>query len=113
MLFAEKIRLGLFSSVVAMVFVFAAAALLRRFRGVVPTSRHRLWIERVWLGLAALGLFCIWYGYSIVPYRLTISHIRLESAKLPKGAAPIRIVQFSDLHSDRSPRLEPRIPAAI
>jgi Calcineurin-like phosphoesterase len=70
-------------------------------------------MQQVILGLAALGTFCILYGFFIEPYWPEVTHVRIVSSKLAKSSAPIRIVHISDVHSDRRPRLENRLPALI
>jgi predicted MPP superfamily phosphohydrolase len=65
------------------------------------------------LGLAALGTLCIAYGFLIEPYWLEVTHVRIESPRIPKLSRPIRIVHISDIHSEPRPRLEGRLPAVI
>ena len=63
--------------------------------------------------LATLALVCIGHAWFIEPYRLSVSRVEITSAKLPRGTAPIRIVQLSDLHSDPKARLESRLADVI
>jgi hypothetical protein len=77
-----------------------------------PSPRFR-WFRRVVLSLAALGLVCMGYAYFIEPYRLTVTRLRLTSAKFSPGSRPIRIVHLSDLHCDAKVRLEGRIPGEV
>jgi hypothetical protein len=58
-------------------------------------------------------LLCIAYGYFIEPYRLTVSHVKITSPKIPKGFGALKVVHISDIHSDPRPRLEDRLPQAI
>src|SRR5205085_1108160 len=76
-------------------------------------ARWQVWLQRIVLALACVGLLCFAYGYFIEPYRLEVTHVRIESAKLPKGTRPIRLVQISDLHSDPKVRLEERLPEVV
>ncbi len=61
--------------------------------------------------LSLLGLLCILWGIFVEPYRLQTTFITISTPKL--HGASIRIVQISDLHCDRKPRLEPHLPEAI
>lgn len=60
--------------------------------------------------LAVVGLICLVYGWQIEPYRLEITTVRIETDKL---TVPLRVVQISDLHCERTVRLEPMLAAAI
>src|SRR4051812_15221483 len=62
-------------------------------------------------GAAGPDLF--WYAYSVEPYWPEVTHVTIQSVKLPAGTKPIRIVHFSDLHSDGKDRLESRLPALV
>jgi uncharacterized protein len=64
------------------------------------------------LSLAAAGVLCIFYGFFIEPYWLSIEHLEISSAKI-HCTKPIRIVQISDLHCDAKERLEGQLPAVI
>lgn len=115
---AELIRVLVFFS--AVLGIYATAGLMavryvavRFFRKGPPPSRRWMWAFRAFLALAALGVACLAYGRFVEPYWLEVTHLRLESPKLPKGGRPIRIVQVSDLHSDPTPRLEGRLPEVI
>ena len=113
----EDFVLLLFLSAVALVYLLAALALirivLRRMGWIDPPSPAQLWLSRIVFGLAALGCVCFAYGYFIEPYRVSVTHVRLESAKLPRGSRPIRLVHISDLHSDPKVRLEEKLPDVI
>jgi predicted MPP superfamily phosphohydrolase len=65
------------------------------------------------LSLGALGVVCVVYGATVEPYWPEVTRIRLTSAKLPAGHAPVRIVQISDLHSDPKARLEDVVPTLV
>ena len=65
------------------------------------------------LSLAFIGLLCIGYGYFIEPNSLAVSRVEIPTSKLPHGKRAIRLVHFSDLHSDPRPRLEPALVQAI
>jgi predicted MPP superfamily phosphohydrolase len=106
-----------FIAFVAAVFLLAALAviriMLRRFGRLAAPSRAHVLMQRVVLMLALAGLLCIAYGYFIEPYRLSITRVRIETAKLPRGTRPIRLIHISDLHSDPQVRLEERLPGVI
>jgi predicted MPP superfamily phosphohydrolase len=61
-------------------------------------------------GLAIIGILCMVYGYFIEPYRLEITTICIETDKL---RTPLRIVQISDLHCERTERLEQLLVQSI
>lgn len=65
------------------------------------------------VAVALVGLLCLPYAYYVEPFWLQVAHVRLQSGKLPAGAAAIRIVQISDLHCDPVPRLEEKLPGII
>ena len=86
----------------------------KRVRGRVRILRPGLlWFRRIVFGLALAGIFCIAYGWLIEPFWLEVTRVRLESPKLEGATRPIRIVHFSDLHSDPHPRLEERLPDVV
>lgn len=106
-----------FIAFVAAVFLLAAIVvvriMLRRFGRLAAPSRTHVWMQRVVLMLALAGLLCIAYGYFIEPYWLSITRVRVETAKLPRGTRPIRLIHISDLHSDPQVRLEEQLPGVI
>jgi predicted MPP superfamily phosphohydrolase len=122
MLLSEQLRVLLFLAVVlavcvrAAVLVFGVAA--RRFArtpsggGPSGPPKPLRWWDACVLVAAAGGMLCGIYGF-IEPYRVTVTHVRIATSKLARGARPIRIVHVSDLHSDPRPRLEGRLPALI
>jgi len=101
----------LFVTAVAVVYVLAARVVVRlvKRRNVRPISG----IDVAILLLAAIGLLCIAYSYFIEPYRLAVSRIEIHTSKLAPDRRPIRIVHFSDLHTESSARLEDRLVKAI
>jgi predicted MPP superfamily phosphohydrolase len=115
---AENFRVLLFMGFILTVYALAAWVLVRmllqRFGHAAPSKgRYQSWFRRAVLAVAGAGLLCLAYAYFIEPYWLTVSQIRISSAKLPRGAQPLRIVHISDIHSDPKPRLEGRLPQAI
>src|SRR6266850_1675871 len=114
----ENFRVLAFIASIAAVYVLAAGII---FRSVIQKLRHdatplalaKIWFRRVVLALAGLGILCFVYGYFVEPYWLSITHIRVTSAKLPKGAKPVRIIHISDLHCDPKRRLEGRLDQVI
>ena len=106
--------LGVFASVYVLAGGFLVRALYAKLRGRKPAvSRSRVWIRRVVFALAGFGIMCMGYGYFIEPYWLDVTHVRIESHKLPAGSRPIRLVHISDLHCDAQERLEGRLVEAI
>jgi len=61
--------------------------------------------------VAIAGIACACYGYLIEPYNIQINTIRIETDKLKNTS--LRIVQISDLHCDKTPRLEPLLAEFI
>lgn len=104
---------------VTVVYIGSAAILLRgaiRIWQSRPAPKRPRW-RRIWRGtlfsLAAVGVLCFVYAYSIEPYWPEVCRYTVATAKLPKGAGPIRIVQISDTHCDPKVRLEDRLPEII
>ena len=113
MLPSEFIRVALFVGSIVAVYVVAGLSLVRRLRRAPGGTPVRRRIENACLVLAAIGLLCFAYGWRVEPYWPEVTHTRIPLAALPAGAAPIRIALISDVHSDRTPRLETRLPALI
>jgi predicted MPP superfamily phosphohydrolase len=103
--------LYLFVVFVAAVYILAGAVVLRlaRQRKIWPVSVA----DRVILFLAAAGVVCMAYGRLIEPYWLDTSYVEIRSSKIPAGRRPVRIVHFSDLHSEARPRLERELVPAV
>lgn len=115
---SEDTSVLLFLSAIVLVYVLAAGFLVRwalqKFKVIaVSDSRAQRWLGRISVSLAVVGVLCFAYGYFVEPYWLSVSHVKISSAKLPAGTRPIRIVHISDLHSDPKARLEGRLPQAI
>ena len=114
----EDFRVLLFLTFIAIVYVLAFGILVRlvlvKFNFIKPsTSRAQMWLRRIILASAGIGILCVAYGYFVEPYWLDVTHVQIKSSKLPKGTRPIRIVHISDMHSDAAPVLEDRLPATI
>ena len=113
----ETFVLGLFLLMVFGVYALAVLAvvrlLLRRAGYLGAPARWQVWLRRIVFALAGAGLLCFAYGYFVEPYWPEVTHVRIASAKLPRGTRPIRLVHISDLHSDPRPRLEERLPAIV
>lgn len=65
------------------------------------------------LGLLAVGQLAgtaalIW-GAFIEPFRLQLTHLTIQSDRMPAGSPPIRCLQISDLHLERLTRRESRL----
>lgn len=128
MLISERLRLVLFLAVVVLIYARAARVLFglaaRRLDRPRPdpdpaalaaaaaTASWTRWCDRLVLTAAMAGALCAAYGF-VEPYRPVVTHVRILTPKLAKGARPVRIVQISDLHSDPRPRLEERLPGII
>jgi predicted MPP superfamily phosphohydrolase len=115
---AEHFRVLVFVAAIAAVYVIAAGIILRlalqKIRGEARSlTPAKIWFRRVVLTFAGLGIVCFLYGYFYEPYWLSTTHVMVTSAKLPKGAQPVRIVHISDLHCDPKPRLEGRLDQVI
>jgi uncharacterized protein len=100
----------LFVVAVLGIYFFAAVVVLRLVRMRTLSSISAL--DRVILLVAATGILCIAYGFLIEPNWLSTSYVEIRSSKIPAGRRPIRILHFSDLHSESRPRLEPALVKA-
>lgn len=108
--------LFLFVYAAALAFLVRSAVVaIRRRRGAASEAlRPALRRARVAVYvLAGLGVLCAGYARIIEPYWPEVTHVRVESAKLPAGARPIRLALISDVHSDPDARLEPELPALV
>ena len=115
---SDNQRVLLFLAPIVIVYVLAASiavrALLARFtRKPTNVGPIRRWSDRIILSLALLGLICMAYGYFVEPYWPSVTHLKLNSARIAPGSPPIRIAHISDLHCDPKPRLEERLPDII
>ena len=84
---AEKARVLLFVGVVALIYLGAAGSIFNYIRG----RKQAAWKAAVFVGLAAIGLLCMAYGYFIEPNWLQVTQITIPSSKIPSGITPIRI----------------------
>lgn len=91
------------------VYLAAAIFAIARKRGRKPQDIWRVLEAGVYLAAGA-GVLCMAYAYAVEPYWPQVTHVSLNSSKL---RAPLRIVHFSDLHSDGKVRLEDRLPELI
>lgn len=112
--FQKLVAAGFGLSVLA---VYAAAGVILLRWGIARLSkatrpRARPWIrwaERAVVCMAVVGLGCAGYAYRIEPYWIDVTHRRIQTAKLPAGAKPVRIVHLSDLHCDPKVRAEDKL----
>src|SRR3989442_3668130 len=109
----EIIRVALFLILVGGIYVYASIVLIRRVLRRPRGGPLRQFAGHATIVLALIGTGCILYARFVEPYRLTITHTKISSSKIPTGARPIRIVHLSDIHSDATPRLEPALPDAV
>jgi predicted MPP superfamily phosphohydrolase len=113
-----EMRVLLFLSLVAGVYVLAASVLLRKVlerigRATPPEGKWHIRGRRVILSLAAVGVLCGLYGYFVEPYWPQVTRTQLRSHKLAGAQRPVRLVHISDVHSDPKARLEARLPDII
>lgn len=87
--------------------------LVRRLRKRAGAKKRIGWFRWTMVGLSAVGLLCVLYGFFVEPYWPSVTRIRIVTDKLPPGARPVRIVQISDTHCDSFPRTETRLPGLI
>ena len=115
----ELVVLLSFLGAVAVVYAASAAILLcgatRMLLGRPAPARTKWWrvCRGTLLSLAAIGALCFAYAYFIEPYWPEVCRYTVATAKLPRGAGPIRIVHISDTHCDPKVRLEDRLPEII
>jgi predicted MPP superfamily phosphohydrolase len=105
---AETIRVLLFVTIVVSVFFYALKTLV----GVVGGAVKKSWKTHVLFGVAVAGLICVLYGLFVEPYWLSVTHVSIASAKVPRGLR-LRIAHISDTHSDPTARLEEHLSEAI
>lgn len=115
---SEKLVFLAFLGAFVAVYVSAAGIIVRGvfcklIRKTHTPTRLRRWVRRIILGVAVIGILCIGYGYLVEPYWLEVTEVSLVSVKLPPDAHPIRLVHISDLHCDRTERLEDELPEVI
>ena len=115
---AEQLRVTVFIGLLVAVYVLAAVAIVRWIRQRIdgpqpPLRRWSMRVRGVAVGLAAAGIPCFAYGWLVEPYWPEVVHVRIDVPGLPAGTAPIRIAQIGDVHSDRTERLEGRLPDII
>ncbi len=112
----QRVLLFVFS--VAYVFItalnfFIAAVYHRLRRDSQPRSRAYTLASRASLTLGFIALLCILYGAYVEPYWPEVTHTQIKSAKIAKATGKVRIVHISDMHTDREPTLELKLPAII
>ncbi len=120
MLPEERLRLGIAGALLLLVHGTAvlflarsAVGALRRQRPLAPLGPRLRRLRLVACALAGLCVVCGLYARLVEPYWPEATHVRIESGKLPPGSRPLRIAQISDVHSDPTARLEPRLPDLI
>jgi uncharacterized protein len=72
-------------------------------------SRPRQIAKIAVISFGIIGLLMIGWSF-IEPYYPVVETVRIQSSKI---AAPVRIVQISDLHCDPTPRAEPKVVSII
>jgi predicted MPP superfamily phosphohydrolase len=113
-------RLVLLVFVMTVLGLYAAAGVMLLHAAIRRLARRRrrlgagyVWARRVVLVLAAAGIVCMGYAWFVEPYWPETTWVRLESGKLPAGSGPVRLVQISDLHCERTERLEDELPGLV
>ena len=115
---AENLHILIFLSIIATVYILAAAIVIRwglqklRFT-TLSKKPGQVWLRRIVVSLALIGVLCMAYGYFVEPYWLSVTRLQIKSSKLTAGSDPIRIIHISDLHSDPKVRLEEQLPNLI
>lgn len=105
----------IFLLVVATACFYAVAAirLLARLRRRHPRGRLVNALDVTLFVVAGVGLLLYAYGRWIEPRRVEIRSVVLRTPALPREAAPIRIVLFSDVHTPSNMALQRRLPGLI
>jgi hypothetical protein len=89
------------------------------FRGLislacVPVAMR--WGLPAWIALilvqAALSLF-VAYGMLVEPFRLKVTYLPITTSAIPNPSTPLRLVQVSDLHVERTTRRERALPDLV
>jgi predicted MPP superfamily phosphohydrolase len=98
----------------SLAYIFASTLLLA-FKRLVLKEKSRTSFSRshdVGILIAAVVcVICLIYGLFVEPYQLDVTHIKLFSPKITTGS--VRVVQISDLHCERTTRLEEQLPSVI
>ena len=61
------------------------------------------------LAVQLAGTGALLYGALVEPFRLQLTHLNVETDRMPKDAEPIRILHISDLHVERLTRREEKL----
>jgi len=119
----EKLVILMFLGSLALLYASAGGMVLRagwrwaaRRRGQTPAkvhSRRYIWLRRVVLALAAVGVLCMAYGRFIEPRWVEVTRVRVESPRLREASRPVRIVQVSDFHCEAYADLAEDVPDII
>lgn len=113
----EKLLIAVITGGVVMLLgaaaIMAVGAVAERLSGAAPPGGAYLWLRRAVWALAGIACLCLAYARLAGPYRLEVTHVRLESPKLRGARREVRLVQISDVQSDPRPRLEDRLPDVI
>jgi predicted MPP superfamily phosphohydrolase len=100
-------------ALIALIYVHTGVIVFRLARRKYQGGFVKKGLDIATLAAAMSGGVCIAYGYFIEPNELSITHVQINTPKIPVGSEPIRIVHLSDIHSEREPRLEPLLPEAV
>ena len=109
----DNLRVALLFGAIGFVYLGAFGFFVHAVARRAALSRRWRWARGVFVGLAIVGVACLAYARLVEPYWLEVTHVRVATAKLMRGAKPIRIVHISDVHSDPQVRLEERLPDVI
>lgn len=111
----DVLRATIFTCCLSVLYILAAYYVVLTIypwrQGHKPSTRV-LHERTVVLALASGVVVCFLYGRFIEPYQPEITNVALPNARIRSGTS-LRIVHISDLHSEASTRLEPRLPGLI
>ena len=93
--------------VFAVIFLLIQAAVLTGVAGLLwwqkslrraKKQRGLLWS---YVGLHLLVIVTLFYAFWIEPFWIDVSYHQIQSAKIPPGTPPLKIVEISDVHMER------------
>ncbi|HNS51302.1 MAG TPA: metallophosphoesterase [Anaerolineae bacterium] len=81
---------------------------------ILPLATRRPAVPLAILAVAQVLLFLLLaHGTLVEPFRLQVRRVRLSSPKLANPGTPVRIVQLSDLHVERTTPRERALPGLV
>jgi hypothetical protein len=80
----------------------------------LPLAAHRPVLALVILAVVQVSLWVLMaYGTLVEPFRLRVRRVEVPSHKLSNPGTPLRIVQLSDLHIERTTPRERALPGLV